>query len=128
MKPIIFALVTAFYQLPIYSAQAQIASIVPQSGPTANGMGRIIVVQFHAVRKGIQAVFDTDEQTLSGLGQDELNKKFTAVSSAASIINFVVKSGYRIVGFSSTEAAIYGGTGSNGGGSNGCVVLFEQVR
>lgn len=128
MKPIIFALIAALCQLPIYSAQAQLAPIMLQHGPTVTATGQVIMVQLHAVRKGIQAVFDTDGQTLSGLGQEELNKKFTVVSSAASVINFVVKNGYRIAGFSSTEAATYGGTGSNGGGSNGCIVLFEQTR
>jgi hypothetical protein len=64
------------------------------------------------------------------MSEADLNKKYAKIpmpSSSASIINFVVQSGYRVVSFSTTQ----GGAGldaSRYSATNGYVFLCEQVR
>lgn len=80
----------------------------------------------------LQATFDTGGRGLANLSEAELNKKYAKVplpASSASIVNFVVQSGYRVVSFSTTQ----GGSGSGADANrvsitNGYVFLCEQVR
>jgi len=78
----------------------------------------------------LQATFDTGGRGLANLSEAELNKKYAKVpapASPASIINFVVQSGYRIVSFSTTQAGA-GPDASRVSVTNGYVFLCEQVH
>jgi hypothetical protein len=78
----------------------------------------------------LQATFDTGGQGLANLSEAELNKKYAKVplpASPASIINFVVQNGYRVVSFSTTQAGA-GPDVSRVSVTNGYVFLCEQVR
>ena len=78
----------------------------------------------------LQATFDTGGRGLANLCEAELNKKYAKVpmpTSPASIINFVVQNGYRVVGFSTTQAGA-GPDASRVSVTNGYVFLCEQVR
>jgi hypothetical protein len=132
MKLVLFAILIAFCQLPGQLANAQTASlqaVAPLAPPT------LILVTI--TRWGNQlntpfltAKFDTGGQGFANMSEADLNKKYAKIpmpSSPASIINFVVQSGYRVVSFSTTQ----GGAGldaSRYSATNGYVFLCEQVR
>lgn len=131
MKHIVFALLIALCQMPSRSANAQTApaqAISPTASPkmvmvTVGWGGNLLGTQF------LQATFDTSGQGLANLSEAELNKKFAKVpmpASPASIINFVVQNGYRVVGFSTTQGGA-GADASRYSVTNGYVFLCEQV-
>lgn len=105
------------------------------SAPNVNAQGTVVsapVVKHAVVSVRIRvrdaafdAKFDTDGQTIGGFTEADLNKKFSKVNSGASIVNFVAQNGYKIIGFSSTQGGIGAGISE---GSNGYMVLFEQIR
>lgn len=132
MKPVALALLMALYQLPGHSANAQSA---PSQAVAPSALPTLILVTI--TRWGNQlntpfltASFDTGGQGMANLNEADLNKKYAKIpmpASPASIINFVVQSGYRVVSFSTTQ----GGAGTDASRysvSNGYVFLCEQVR
>lgn len=126
MKPILVALVAGVWLLPVSFAHAQTAP--PQANPAGAGSTQTVLVRLYEYRHGFHAVFDTDGQPVAGLSEEELNKKFFKVASAASVVNFVVQNGYRVAGFAPIQDRTHGGVGDNGGGTAGYAVLCEQVR
>lgn len=92
---------------------------VAQSGASLSTQVFVRIVTSY---RGWDAYFDTDGQRIGGLSEDDLKTKFTKVKSAAAVVNFMVQNGYKVAGFSSTQA----GTGrGDGGGFNGYALLFE---
>lgn len=98
-----------------------------QTGVSSTQIGkhRIVSVRVRVRDSVYDAKFDTDGQNIGGLNETDLNKRFVKVNSGTSVINFVVQNGYRMVGFSSAQAGSGAGISE---GSNGYVVLFEQVE
>lgn len=82
------------------------------------------MVYLYALNNGYNASFDTGGQTIGGLSSADLSKKFFR-ASAATILNFVIENGYRVIGFSATEAKTFDGTGN---GLEGYAVLLEQIK
>lgn len=96
---------------------------LPVAAQSSAPISRQVFVRIELVYRGWDAAFDTDGQSIGGLSEAELKTKFTKVKSAASVMNFMAQNGYKVVGFSSTQA----GTGrGNGGGFDGYAILFEQ--
>ena len=118
MKPIIVALLTLIYASLPSSTNAQTISPSTQ-------VGKQVFVRLISGYRGYEAEFDTDGQNIGGLNEENLKNKLTKIKSAASVLNFMAQNGYRVSGFSSTQA----GTGrGNGGEFNGYALLFEQIR
>lgn len=133
MKNRLFILFAVMCELLTCSAQAQNAPAQASIVPTPAKMALVTINWWQNVLGAgyLQVVFDTAGEPMAGLSEQELNKKFAKVSlpaSPASIINFVVQNGYRVVTFTTTQAGTHGGTGSTGGGTNGYVLLCEQVK
>ena len=95
----------------------------PVAAQSKSLISKQVFVQIERGYHGWDVEFDTDGQSIGGLSETELKTKFTKVKSAASVMNFMAQNGYKVTGFSSTQA----GTGrGNGGGFNGYAILFEQ--
>ena len=96
-------------------------SAIGQTSQTSNQVFVRLRWEYHVC----DADFDTDGQTIGNLSEIELNKKFTKIKSAASVMNFMSQNGYKVVGFSSTCASSRRG---DGGGFNGYAILFEKAK
>ncbi|WP_035565031.1 hypothetical protein [Hymenobacter sp. IS2118] len=105
------------------TAPAPIAPAPKMVLVTINWWGNLLGTPF------LGAAFDTDGETIGGLSQKELNQKFAKIplpASSASIINFVVRSGYRVVSFNPTQGGA--GTDTNRVSvTNGYVLLCEKL-
>lgn len=133
MKPAALVTLMALIQLSGRVAHAQSA---PATAPATAAPPQLILVtvnwwssQFSSA-PFLTARFDTAGQGLANLSEAELNKKYAKVpmpASPAAILNFVVRSGYRVMSFTTTQ----GGAGADAGRysvTNGYVFLCEQVR
>ena len=119
MKRIIPALIIVVFSflllVPPAHTQAPDAPIQP---------GHVVVLYLHALNNSFNPSFDTGGQLVGGLNSTELSAKFSR-ASAATIINFIVNKGYRVVGFAAKPAEI---ANNYGGGLEGYTVLLEKVR
>ena len=85
-------------------------------------MQTLVQLRFWATY-GYDASFDTNGQSIGGLSEIELAKKFSKIKSAVAVLNFMAQNGYKVTGFSAVPA----GTGrGNGPGFGGYAFLFEH--
>ena len=102
------------------SARAQ----APAVAAAISQPGHVVVVYLNALNNSFNPSIDTGGQLVGGLNSTQLSAKFTR-ASAATVINFIVDKGYRVVGFAAKPAPI---ANNYGGGLEGYTVLLEQIR
>lgn len=134
MKSIFFAILVVLCQLPSWSASASAQSAASPASSTPSPPAMILVtISWWGNLLGtpfLQASFDTGGKGLANFSEAELNKKYAKVpmpASPASIVNFLVQSGYRMVSFSTMQGGA-GPDASRYSVTNGYVFLCEQVR
>lgn len=108
----LFAGIAAGLALKSYAADSplmQPATLL--SSPTATSalgdttLGKVIMVINYqrGLGKYHSADFRTDGQKVAGLTEEELNKKFDRYLETVSMLNFLIRNGYRVVNFTSAR-------------------------
>ena len=123
MKQLVLAASTVIFALvlllgPTARAQAPAA-------PTAPGQpGKVVMIYLYALNNSYNPSFDTGGELVDGMNSSELSKKYYR-TSFATVVNFMVEKGYRIVSCVAKPAPIIN---NSGGGLEGYTVLMEKVR
>ena len=124
MKRISLAVPTVIFALilllaPPARSQAPAAALMPPSQT-----GKVVMIFLYAVNSSYNPSFDTGGELVDGMNNLELSKKYYR-TSFATVINFMVDKGYRVVSCVAKPAPI---ANNFGGGVEGYLVLMEKVR
>lgn len=123
MKALFSLLVLLFVHFAVLVPAAQAQSSPAVASPA---IGKLVVVRItDKSYRSYEARFETDGESIGGLTEDALSKRFSRVNSTAAILNFVVENGYRVLSFAPVDGEIYNGKSS---GFGGFTALLERVK
>ena len=119
------AMKARLYHLPFLTSLLALVTFAAHSQTSAVHKNIIVVIADNTLRTAKRANFDMDGATANGLTEKQLNEKFRAVQSSATVLNFLAQAGYKSIGFST----VANGTGvGTGGGLRGFAILMEKVE
>lgn len=105
-------------------ARAQAPAQAPAADTAPSRPGKVVLIYLYALSNSFNPSFDTGGELVDGMNSLELSRKYYQ-ASMATVINFMVDKGYRLVSCVAKPAPI---ANNFGGGLEGYTVLMEKVR